>query len=94
MDNTVKLAETGYETYIESVNHGIGHEQERRVTTRRIRFRRVPRLGAIVPDRRRTPSRRKEDLVVLEKYGDSPATRWKNRRVDIFSASSKAELRE
>ncbi len=72
MDYAVKLAEIGCETYIESVNQGIGYEEERRVTTRRIRFRRGPRPGAIVPDRRRTPSRRKEDLIALEKYGDFP----------------------
>lgn len=45
---------------------------ERRKAVRRLRFRRGPRPGAIVPDRRKLPSRRKADLIMLERYGDFP----------------------
>lgn len=75
MDFAVKLAEIGCETYIELVPTGNEEEQdyvEKRKTIRRIRFRRGPRPGAIVPDRRRLISRRKSDLVALEKYGNFP----------------------
>ena len=73
MDFAVKLAEIGCETYIEmmATEEALGFE-ERRKTIRRIRFRRGPRPGAIVPDRRLLASRRKADLVALEKYGDFP----------------------
>ncbi len=70
MNFAVKLAEIGCETYIESVD-SLPFE-ERRKTIRRIRFRRGPRPGAIVPDRRLTPSRRKVDLEALEEYGEFP----------------------
>lgn len=73
MDFAVKLAEIGCETYIELMPvEGAEHFEERRKTIRRIRFRRGPRPGAIVPDRRLLPSRRKADIIALEKHGDFP----------------------
>lgn len=76
MDFAVKLAEIGCETYIESVPTGgppaDPNFEERRKTIRRIRFRRGPRPGAIVPDRRLLPSRRKADMEALEKHGEFP----------------------
>lgn len=73
MDFAVKLAEIGCETYIELVPDEANADfEERRKTIRRIRFRRGPRPGAIVPDRRLLASRRKADLDALEKYGDFP----------------------
>lgn len=73
MDFAVKLAEIGCETYIEHMPvAGQENFEERRKTIRRIRFRRGPRPGAIVPDRRLLPSRRKADLEALEKNGDFP----------------------
>jgi hypothetical protein len=73
MDFAVKLAEIGCETYIEVVpsKEALGFE-ERRKTIRRIQFRRGPRPGAIVPDRRLTPSRRTVDLEALETQGHFP----------------------
>lgn len=71
MDFAVKLAEIGCETYIEIVPSDPNYE-ERRTTIRRIRFRRHPRPGAIVPDRRVKPSRRADDLKLLEQKGDFP----------------------
>lgn len=72
MDFAVKLAEIGCETYIESMPGDAQDFEEKRKTIRRIRFRRGPRPGAIVPDRRLLISRRKDDLLDLEKYGDFP----------------------
>ena len=71
MDFAVKLAEIGCETYIEIVPNEPNFE-ERRKTIRRIRFRRGPRPGAIVPDRRKVASRRGDDLRLLQSTGDFP----------------------
>lgn len=71
MDFAVKLAEIGCETFIELVPTEPNFE-ERRNTIRRIRFRRGPRPGAIIPDRRKTPSRRADDLKMLEEKGTFP----------------------
>ncbi len=72
MDFAVKLAEVGCETYIEMMPTEGESFEERRKTIRRIRFRRGPRPGAIVPDRRLKASRRASDLELLEKTGDFP----------------------
>lgn len=72
MDFAVKLAEIGCETYIEMMPTDGETYEERRKTIRRIRFRRGPRPGAIVPDRRLLSSRRAADLEMLEKTGDFP----------------------
>lgn len=72
MDFAVKLAEIGCETYIEMVPNGDQDFEEKRKTIRRIRFRRGPRPGAIVPDRRLLTSRRQSDLIDLEKHGNFP----------------------
>lgn len=66
MKYAINLAEIGCESYIEEVPHpdDISRELgfiERRVGERRIRFRRGPRPGAIVPDRRVLVGRRKSD---------------------------------
>lgn len=71
MDFAVRLAEIGCETYIETVPNEPNFE-ERRSTIRRIRFRRGPRPGAIVPDRRKVPSRRADDIKMLQQTGDFP----------------------
>ena len=76
MDFAVKLAEIGCETYIELMPGDEPPQDpnfiERRKTIRRIRFRRGPRAGAFVPDRRLQASRRRSDLNQLDKYGDFP----------------------
>jgi len=72
MDFAVKLAEIGCETYIELMPTDDQDYEEKRKTIRRIRYRRGPRPGAIVPDRRLLISRREADLKDLEKYGDFP----------------------
>ncbi len=72
MEFAVRLAEIGCETYIEIVPSDDDKYEEKRKTIRRIRFRRGPRPGAIVPDRRLLASRRAEDLTSLEKNGDFP----------------------
>jgi len=76
MNFAVKLAEVGCETYIELIpgeeDSFDPSQEERRKTIRRIRFRRGPRPGAIVPDRRILLSRRKADLVAFDKHGDFP----------------------
>ena len=76
MDFAMKLAEIGCETYIETVpTSGPMMDPnfvDKRTTIRRVRFRRPPRPGAIVPDRRNLASRRKIDLEQLEKYGSFP----------------------
>lgn len=72
MDFAVKLAEIGCETYIELMPTDDQDYEEKRKTIRRIRYRRGPRPGAIVPDRRLLISRREADLHDLEKYGDFP----------------------
>ena len=83
MDFAVKLAEIGCETYIELVPSDADQLDpnfvERRKTIRRIRFRRGPRPGAIVPDRRLLTSRRKADLDALERTGDFPGNTVRER---------------
>jgi hypothetical protein len=71
MDFAVKLAEIGCETYIELMPSDRGYEEKRR-TIRRIRYRRGPRQGAIVPDRRFVASLRQVDLDALARNGDFP----------------------
>jgi len=66
MNYAIRLAEIGCECYIEEVPHpdDISRQPgfvERRKGERRVRFRRGPRPGAIVPDRRILVGRRKTD---------------------------------
>jgi hypothetical protein len=72
MEFAVKLAEIGCETYIEVVPNETNQLEEKRTTTRRIRFRRGPRAGAIVPDRRLLASRRATDIEALASKGNFP----------------------
>lgn len=73
MDFALKLAEIGCETYIEVVpSKGALNFQERRKAIRRLKFRRGPRPGAIVPDRRLLASRRDVDLEALRSRGHFP----------------------
>jgi hypothetical protein len=76
MEFAVKLAEIGCETYIEAIILNDPKSDpnfvEHRRTILRIRFRRGPRPGAIVPDRRFVTSRRQSDLDEFEKYGIFP----------------------
>ena len=72
MEFAVKLAEIGCETYIEMVPNETNQLEEKRTTIRRIRFRRGPRPGAIVPDRRLLASRRAEDIEALASKGNFP----------------------
>lgn len=62
MDYMIRVAETGCECYIEEIVEGppAGIEERRVRGDRRHRFRRGPRPGAIVPDRR-LKIRRAED---------------------------------
>ena len=66
MTYAIKLAEIGCECYIEEIlpeDHISAHPDfvDRRKGERRIRFRRGPRPGAIVPDRRVLAGRRRAD---------------------------------
>jgi hypothetical protein len=66
MKFAIRLAETGCESVIEKISefeyrNKTGQIQERRAAQRRIRFRRAPRKGALIPDRRLLASRRQED---------------------------------
>lgn len=80
MEYAIKLAEIGVECYFERVVEPIPEEDhsddpdfvEHRKSIRRLRYRRDPRPGAVVPDRRKVPSRRNVDLVLLERDGDFP----------------------
>ena len=77
MTYAMKVMEAGCECVVEMVpdEDDISLQPgfvERRKTIRRKRFRRGPRPGAIVPDRRELPSRRKIDMIMLEKHGDFP----------------------
>lgn len=77
MNFMVKLTEIGCEPWLEELPDENDPTLdpdfvERRKAVRRLRFRRGPRPGAIVPDRRKLPSRRRADLIMLEKYGDFP----------------------
>ncbi|MBD3647827.1 MAG: hypothetical protein HUJ31_10335 [Pseudomonadales bacterium] len=64
----IKIAEAGGECYIETIpdendpTARPGFIERRKGGDRRIRFRRPPRPGALVPDRRNNGGRRKEDL--------------------------------
>ncbi len=77
MKYAMKLAEIGCECWIDlmpdpddiSLQPGF---VERRKGQRRFLFRRGPRAGAIVPDRRLLRSRRKIDLILFDKHGDFP----------------------
>lgn len=60
----IKVSETGCECYVEEILHDDDegeYEEKRRNDDRRLRYRRGPRPGAIVPDRR-LRIRRKRDL--------------------------------
>lgn len=61
----MKVAETGCECYIENVPNDMseqaGFVERRQNGERRVRFRRGPRPGAAVPDRRQNKGRRKAD---------------------------------
>jgi hypothetical protein len=72
MEFAVKLAEIGCETYIEMVLNEDNQIEDKRTTIRRVRFRRGPRPGAIIPDRRLQASRRAEDMEALESKGSFP----------------------
>ena len=55
----IRLTEVGCESYVqEIIDEGLpAFEEKREKRERRVRFRRTPRLGAIVPDRRLRPRR-------------------------------------
>jgi hypothetical protein len=72
MEFAVKLAEIGCETYIQVVPTAENQLEEKRKTILRRRFRRGPRPGAIVPDRRLLVSRRAEDIEALTTKGNFP----------------------
>jgi hypothetical protein len=67
MDIAIKIAEAGCECAIEpmpdenDLSLQPGFVERRRLGNRRIKFRRGPRAGAIVPDRRSNNGRRKTD---------------------------------
>ena len=76
-DFAIKLMEIGCESYVELMPHGddISQQpgfQERRLAVRRHRYRRDPRPGSIVPDRRLLPSRRRVDMILDAKGLDFP----------------------
>lgn len=62
----LRLAEIGCECFIEEISADLANAPDsidRRAGERRLRFRRAPRPGAIVPDRRSRAGRRKSDEV-------------------------------
>ena len=66
----IRIAEIGCECYIETLSEdaiafGSSKFVERRQEERRIKFRRGPRQGAKVPDRRILVGRRKSDQSIL-----------------------------
>ena len=77
MSMAIRIIETGCECEVEiipdvddiSLQPGF---VEKRKAIRRLRYRRDPRPGVIVPDRRDVSSRRKMDLVLLQRDGDFP----------------------
>jgi hypothetical protein len=77
MEYAFKIAEAGCECSYEMMPDPDDISQqpgfvERRKSVRRLRYRRPPRPGAVVPDRRKLLSRRKIDQILFEKDGDFP----------------------
>ncbi|MBD3647259.1 MAG: hypothetical protein HUJ31_07355 [Pseudomonadales bacterium] len=82
MKFAIRIAEAGCECYIESVapdDPDIPESGERRRSERRLRWRRGPRPGAIVPDRRLDIRRKKDQQFMLEaekRTSDLPVAFW------------------
>jgi hypothetical protein len=77
MSMAIRIIETGCECEVEMIPDSDDISQqpgfvEHRKAVRRLRYRRDPRPGVIVPDRRDVSSRRKMDLVLLQRDGDFP----------------------
>jgi len=77
MEFAIKLVEIGCECWIDLMPNPDDISQqsgfiERRKGQRRFQFRRGPRTGAVIPDRRMLRSRRKIDIFLFDKYGDFP----------------------
>ena len=77
MSMAIRIIETGCECEVEMIPDLDDISQqpgfvEHRKAVRRLRYRRDPRPGVIVPDRRDVSSRRKMDLVLLQRDGDFP----------------------
>jgi len=77
MEFAMKLAEIGCECWTDLMPDPDDISQqpgfvERRKSYRRIQFRRGPRAGAIIPDRRLLLSRRKIDIILFDKDGNFP----------------------
>ncbi|MDP7674780.1 MAG: hypothetical protein QGI31_08125 [Dehalococcoidia bacterium] len=84
-DFTIKLLEIGCECSMDLMpfEGDISRQPdfvERRTSDRRRRFRRGPRPGAVIPDRRLKPSNRRIDLFLLERDGDFPGNTVKGPR--------------
>ncbi|MCB1694317.1 MAG: hypothetical protein KDI19_16205, partial [Pseudomonadales bacterium] len=63
MDFMIKVSETGCECFVEEIveeEEGVDYDEKRRGIERRLRYRRGPRPGAIVPDRRLRIRRKKD----------------------------------
>lgn len=64
MDLAIKIADAGCECCIEpmpnenDISQRAGFVEQRRIGNRRVKFRRPPRPGAIIPDRRHSNGRR------------------------------------
>lgn len=77
MEFAMKLAEIGCECWIDlmpdpdDISQQAGFVEQRK-GYRRIQYRRGPRAGAIIPDRRLLLSRRKIDIILFDKDGDFP----------------------
>ena len=99
MEYAIKLAEIGCECYFERVVDAVVDDHsndpdfvERRKSICRLRYRRDPRPGAVVPDRRKVPSRRDIDLKLLERDGDFPGDNGPEGRLSPSHAALKAPL--
>lgn len=82
MKFAIKIAEAGCECYIESVaprDPDVPDTGERRKSERRLRWRRGPRPGAIVPDRRLDIRRKNDREFMLDaqaRSSDLPVAFW------------------
>ena len=77
MEFAIKLVEIGCECWIDLMPNPDDISQqsgfiERRKGQRRFQFRRGPRTGAVIPDRRMLRSRRKIDIFLFDKHGAFP----------------------
>lgn len=87
MEYMIKVSETGCECYVEEILEDDAeseYEEKRRNDDRRLRYRRGPRPGAIVPDRRLRIRRRKDlrHFLGLKRHGHDLPMGFKTYPID------------